>query len=302
MSVLTPQELVLFNIAKKSLPRILFSDPTDQQEVFAAYAKELSASQTQVKFWRNMAFILLATDIWLDQHAKDRGTSRQAGETDEALRARIRDFLQTVTLTELREAITNILEAYGVTIPAGYPGLVELRGSRAYFNFLPGYVQCSAGIDIVDGETVTIFDGITTKVFEFNKAGGVTGLDIAVAVSDNDTKTQVSTALQAAIAGAGLNVNTSFSANAVGRILIYNTVSGNHVSVSDAVANSNFSTQSTGNAAFFSRGYRMGDERNEIIIILPYGTPAAVTAIVLETLRQKKAAGVGVLVEIRGVP
>lgn len=54
--------------------------------------------------------------------------------------------------------------------------------------------------------------------------------------------------------------------------------------------------------AFFDRGYRMGTRGRRVIVILPYGTSAATAAAVADALRTIKAAGIAIIVEIRGVP
>lgn len=54
-----------------------------------------------------------------------------------------------------------------------------------------------------------------------------------------------------------------------------------------------------------SRGWRMGLSHpggNKIIAILPYGTDANTAAAIAEAIRLRKAGGVSVLIEIRGVP
>lgn len=54
-----------------------------------------------------------------------------------------------------------------------------------------------------------------------------------------------------------------------------------------------------------SRGWRLsatGPAGNKIIIVLPYGTTAAAQAAATEAVRRYRAGGVGVIVEVRGVP
>ena len=66
-------------------------------------------------------------------------------------------------------------------------------------------------IDVLqDGDSFTIWNGITTRTFEFNLAGGVTSPNVAVAVSAGMTKGQIADALATAINGvSGFNVKAT---------------------------------------------------------------------------------------------
>jgi hypothetical protein len=132
MSVLSAREQMLFDAAKKALPAWLFEDES-VQEMIAGFAKQFAPVWDAAELRVQSTFIGTASTEALNQHAKDRGTRRQGSETDPALTARLRYQDDAVTPAAIKTVARNGLEADGVTIPAGYPGLVELRRDRAFF-------------------------------------------------------------------------------------------------------------------------------------------------------------------------
>lgn len=132
MSVLSAREQMLFDSAKKALPSWLFEDES-VQELIAAFAKQIAPCWDEAEIRIRDTFIGTSSTDALNQHAKDRGTRRQGNETDPALTARLRYQDDAVTPAAVRTVANNGLEADGVTIPVGYPGLVELRRDRAFF-------------------------------------------------------------------------------------------------------------------------------------------------------------------------
>lgn len=132
---LTTQQQDLFTVAKEALPPIIFQDGM-QQELISAYAVVFSSSEDQAKTWLAQTFILTASGIWLDQHARDRNTLRQSGESDAALASRLRTFADAVNVSSITARVNAIQTADGF----GNCTLVELRQNTAR-------VQGASGID-----------------------------------------------------------------------------------------------------------------------------------------------------------
>lgn len=122
----------LFDIAKSSLPRFLFQR-TDTQELLGGFASLMDRASSQLDAWITNTNLLLSSGVWLDQHARDRGTFRQANESDTALRTRLRLLADAVTVPAVKAVATEQLQAEGITVTGGYPGVVELRKDRAFF-------------------------------------------------------------------------------------------------------------------------------------------------------------------------
>ena len=78
----------------------------------------------------NLPFTNIQEPDWLDQHARDRGTRRQFGEADPALRDRLRNTPEALTRESLLDSINSILSAEGLADTAN---MVELTRDRAYF-------------------------------------------------------------------------------------------------------------------------------------------------------------------------
>lgn len=128
MSTLTAEEQELFDIAKTTLPSFLFANPNAQQEQLAAFAKIFARAKAQVRYWYRQTFIGVAEEHFLDEHARDRNTRRQDGESDAALQARIPVIDDALTVPALAAAADAILLAAGVT---GSSAVVEVRVDRA---------------------------------------------------------------------------------------------------------------------------------------------------------------------------
>lgn len=114
MSTLSPEEQELFDTAKVALPRFFFQKDNAPQETLGAAAKTFQLAKTTIAGWLAQSYILQATGFWLDQHAIDRGTRRQNGETDAALAARIRQVEDAVTVPALRAAVNAVLTTAGL--------------------------------------------------------------------------------------------------------------------------------------------------------------------------------------------
>lgn len=113
-----------------------------------------------------------------------------------------------------------------------------------------GTITPCAGSLLIDGETFTVSDGVTAKVFEFDSGGGVTGGRVAVAFTGADTETTVRDTILAAVNGAGFNVTAEIT-TVVGRpaVLLTNKHHGTHgnVPITDTVANVTFLVEGMAN-------------------------------------------------------
>lgn len=128
MSVLNDKELKLYEAAKASLPRWMFSDDANSQEVLAAFAKQLGKTWEQVDAWVDQIYITRAFGFFLDQHAIDRGTRRRYQEPDVLLSQRIRTYEDAVTKPALQSTADALLAAAGL----GTAHIVELRMDKAF--------------------------------------------------------------------------------------------------------------------------------------------------------------------------
>jgi hypothetical protein len=131
MSALNANEQALYDAAKAALPRWMFSETSNPQELIAAFAKQFGATWDQLDTWVDQIYILQAFGLWLDQHAKDHGTRRQSTESDAVLQERLRNVEEQVTKAALISAVNNILASAGVS---GTCDILELRRDHAYFH------------------------------------------------------------------------------------------------------------------------------------------------------------------------
>lgn len=128
---LTDQEQEIYDVLKSTLPRWFWHQVTNEETWFA-FVKIFDELRTKMDSLLEATQILQASSFWLDLHARDRGLFPQNGESDAALQERIRNYADAVTPAAIVAAATAALEADSVTIPEGYPGLVELRRDKAY--------------------------------------------------------------------------------------------------------------------------------------------------------------------------
>lgn len=119
----------LYNHARASVPRFLFTGD-NAEELWGAFVKIFDAALTEVDTYLDQSFIQEASGVWLDQHAKDRGTGRIASETDLVLSGRLVAIEDAITRSALLARITAILEADGAVGPT--VGMVELRRDGAF--------------------------------------------------------------------------------------------------------------------------------------------------------------------------
>jgi hypothetical protein len=133
---LSVDEQKLFDLALAVLPH-WFQENKRAMEHLGLSAKEAGAAWLQLIDWMDNTLILQAVGPtgfdpdWLNQHAIDRGTTRQAGETDEALRERIRNVPDLLTRPVLLDAAQAIVDAEGVsvTVPVEFVSAVNVTVS-----------------------------------------------------------------------------------------------------------------------------------------------------------------------------
>lgn len=126
---MTDEEQEIFDVGKASIPKFFFQKDDAPSEPLAAAAKAFALAKAQIADWWSQSFIKTATGFWLDQHARDRGTRRQANESDATLRARLRQIEDAVTLPAIQSAVAAVLTAAGV---AGSATFIENHRSHAF--------------------------------------------------------------------------------------------------------------------------------------------------------------------------
>ena len=141
---LTTNEQRLVTWAKSQLPE-WFSHGEREEEYLGACAKMHGQALVLAQNWLGQTMILVAVGPtggdadWLDMHAGERDTRRQASEADPALRQRIRAVEDAVTRPSLLVAAQAIIDAEGI---GGTVQMVELRRDKAHF----GVYTSDAGV------------------------------------------------------------------------------------------------------------------------------------------------------------
>ncbi len=292
MSVLSTEEQALLTWLQSSIPRWFWMNDTtlSNEEMWGAVVKALILVQRQGEDWQLATFIESATDVWLNQHGRDRGTFRQLNETDVAMRSRLRSWEDAVTPGALMTVVQAVLDADGV---AGTPYMLELPYNGAH----NGVFTSSSGV----GGTFT--QQATNQKFEPDDGwtDGVPPYQVSTRQPGQITKLVFTGAASAANDGTrtitGLELNKAVFNNATGVEEADPTVAwtlqrfdleGN---LRDGFAR-----------AYSQRGYRSARLNPQfIVVILPFGTTAETAASVTEALRLKKAGGFGLIVERRTI-
>ena len=279
-----------------ALPR-WFSRPERTFENIKAFAEMFQDVEDQIVFWRSQANILDAVGAvtgepdWLQQHAVDRGTRRQEGETDAALRDRLRSFPDALHRNALLTAAQSIVDATGVV---GTVVMLELRRDRGHF----GKYSSDTG-------TGGTFAALTGTEFSFTPdTPFASPLEVNFPGSGDRGNPQ----LVVSGANSGGNDGTFPVLRLEGSAVVFDNATG--VAEADPTATWTLQKRETnGNVidgfdrAYFGRGYRMAaNHQTAFVMILPFGTTEATRLAVLEMLRQKKGAGVLAIVERRQSP
>lgn len=168
MSYWSPRAQKLFNHLRTSVPRFLFQkmSPTDEGgqfgEIWGAIVRIFDNVQAHVDYWYGQSLIKQSSDIWLNQHAIDRGSNRQDSENDASVIERITTVEEMVTRPAVQAKAQAIMTALGA---AGSPVIVELRidADRAYAS--------SSGYLISTGFAISYL----ARGFRLSSSGGVSG-------------------------------------------------------------------------------------------------------------------------------
>lgn len=296
---LSADEQKLLDFALGSLPAWFGDAESRDLAVEAGMAKMVGAAKAQTTYWFDRSLITGADGPaaglpdWLQQHAIDRGTRRQDVEGDPELQSRLRTFPDALTRATLLSVANAVLVAAGLSPDAV---MLELRRDRGYlvtnqpqlaadggtFSDQPGTGHAfTPAIGWRDGQPPFRGAGIPPPiVYKIEFSGSADG--------GNDGQYQIS----GVVGDAATYVNAAGVADvdtgAAWRVDRYS-------SVDDATLTGGAGKQD----AFLSRGFRVGGQASSILLILPSGAGGGVAAAVLEAVRQRKAAGVQVIVEVQ---
>lgn len=292
---LDADEQELFDLARKSMPA-WYADDARANEHMAACAKVFGAARKQVAHWLQRETRLLLADgptadepDWMGQHAADRGTRRQAGESTAALGYRLRNVPDAVIRPALLEAAQAIMAANG---DPGAPVMIELPRDKAYVGSYASLTGTGGSFAFLGGTAMAFTPTVPFGVLPHNPVFPSMPRDVVFS--------------GAASAG---NNGTFETTGVVGDAAEYANATG----AAGADASVSWTLRKRGvkhpavvldgwNRSYASRGYRAGSRLPTIIVILPYGTKDATVLGVREMLRQRRAAGVNYVVERREIP
>lgn len=293
---LTATEQRLVDWAKAQLPN-WFSHGEREEEYLGALAKMHGIGLVLAQNWLGQTLILQAVGPaggdadWLNFHAEERDTKRQESELDPELRLRIRSVEDAVTPPILLAAAQAIIDSAGI---GGTVYIVEVRRDGAHFGTYTADTAADGGTFADQGGGVFSFTPVTP---------------FARAVLGHPESTHWQNP-QLVISGAltPANDGTFPVTGLLGDGVLFTNGSG----VAEVDSGANWVLQKRdveGNLrdgrrrAYFSRGYRFqGTPRNALVFILPFGCTPAISASVVEMLRQKAGAGVQKYVECRAIP
>ncbi len=128
---LSSEAQALFDHAKNAIPRFITDGKNSALEWLYAFVAIFDPVRSQGQDYLDLTYLDGATGRSLDQHARDRGTARRLGETDDTLRERLRAIEDMVTEPALKAGVNAILEAAGISTDCS---LVNLRRDRGHFH------------------------------------------------------------------------------------------------------------------------------------------------------------------------
>lgn len=283
---LTDDEKELLEFGLNAVPSwVRPDDPT-----LAAAAKQMGAARRQADYWYSQTLIGQATGSdgvqpdWLSQHARDRGTARQANETDPALRARLRTVEGALTVGSMIDAAQRILDAQGV---AGSALIVELPRDGAF-----------SGTWSTRSGTGGTFSTINTYAAFTPTAGWGGPIVRDPAVVRTDAIGWIVTFSGAAHSGNNGTFGFNHAFGNAGAYINASLFAGADPTVAWTLQMTDGPNLLGGDPmAFASRGYRAGGLVRRFVMMLPAGSTAATVAAITEMLRNKKAAGIAVSIE-----
>lgn len=295
---LTAEEQRILDFATAAMPAWFTSDGR-VQEFMGEAAKVMGSAKAQAVHWNGQTLILSAVGPvgdepdWLEQHAQDRGTSRQDGETDAALRARLRAVPDALTRPTILAAAQAILDAEG--IPSPLVAMVELPLDKGFFR--DSTADTGTGGEFFGSPPAMEF-APTVKFKVGGGGGGGSILRPVIVGGDITFAGSLSAGNDGAFAVSGLNGARVQFSNASGVVEV-DGVTGWTQTKKDTSGNILDGFKDS----YFSRGRRMSREPPvKIILIIPFGSTTGTEAAVLEALRQKKGAGILGIVERRTSP
>lgn len=252
-------------------------------------ARSAGTSIETIRNWFKHTLITTATGPetpgdadWLGQHAIDRGTRRQLDETDEALRERLRNIPDALTVVALTSAAQAIMALYGVTDPVT---LLELPRDAAYIgDFIS---DTGTGGEFSDPGSGLQFTATT------NPRAATLLIGDRIQFSGSSSPANDGTYTITGLDGNGMQLDNGSAVLEADPTVTWTHIK--HNKITDEVIDG-------WSRSYLDRGYRVASPGPSIIMMLPYGcTPAAVASVV-EMLRQKKAGGVAASVECRLIP
>lgn len=297
---LTTEEQELFDLARSCLPA-WYADDQRANEYLGALAKMFGSVRAITQHWlKTVVYITLASvDLsgnpdWLDQHARDRGTSRQNGESDDALISRLRNVDDLVTRPALLTAVQAMMTAAGV---AGAPSMVEFPRDKAYlgkslsFGGAGGYTLTKSGTTMrMTPAALPAAQFARPPFWRVPRRDSGYRLTLAGNTSGANDGAFLITGLHGAAAEFTNASGVAETAPGGASWLVNHLDPEGHV-------------RDGFDRAYASRGYRAShNPPSGFVVMLPYPTDAAFAASVLEMLRQKAAAGFRIAVERRLTP
>jgi hypothetical protein len=287
---LSVEQQAIFDFIAGALPKWFTSSERALEDLHALVAAhDLSRQQIDQLF--KQAKILTADGPiagdpdWLNQHAIDRGTHRQAGESDESLRERLRTFEDAVTVPALLALMGAMLDADGVT---GDYEIIELHRDGAYLVVQEELAGTASGSDAFakTGDVMTLtLDGVAFQggMLHWDRSGLPPSITIAGSTSP---------------ANDGTFTVTGFDGDSIQ----WENPAGVAESFSGTWSVMPFDGVDDYDDAYCDCGYRVGGLQPSFVAVLPFGTSEALRLAVHEAIRQRKAAGVRAITEARTTP
>lgn len=285
---LSSEAQALFDHARHSLPRWLTGKAGAALEWLHAFTQVFDQVRLQGQDWLDVTLLDNASGAELDQHAKDRGTSRRAGETDSALRERLRQITDAVTEPVLIAGTDEILKSQGAKAIIEVANYVTTGWNTIFESIDPG----GTGITfeaISDGTNPpTLVETADTVTVHFS-AGVTTRAAVEALITASSTLIQVKTASAAGNMAAGDDFGPKYL---VLSVLVNLRRDRGHCHTVGSCR------------AFMGRGYRMCNANRPMgyIVIVPYPTTTQTANAVKEYLRQFGPAGYVSYVERRANP
>lgn len=297
---LTTEEQELLDFALSALPSWFSDTESRDLAIEAGMAKMAGMARAQASYWFGQTLITTATGPatgtpdWLQQHALDRDTRRTNGEASPGLQERLRQYPDAINRTSILAVAQSIVDAAGVT---GDVAMVELRKDRGFLNLNLSQVGrggvFSSGVG--DRMLFTPDEGWLGGRPPFRGPGVEPPIGYTIDIQNSNS-----------ITNDGVFEVLAMSGNAV----VYENPSG--VAEADPGADwqidrgDRYGNRITSvfapvgrRGTYLSRGHRMGGRQPLIVLILPFGSSAAVASSVEEAIRQRKAAGIRAVIERR---